>query len=509
MHSSSAVVWNTTILVNNIHCASCVSYVQRTLARFGNAIHQIDISLASHQVRILHERTLSASELCRSLSEAAFEVYSALTLDKDARRVQELGVEDGGDGWLEAAAGFWSSASHKGNQDIQLSDPSRRTSHLMNCVACQKEANLRLDMSVSSTNTSLESHHEGDLALIEPNSATANALEVGQLFPLSSLSTTSPTSQLPSSNERFEAILSIGGMTCASCTNAIDHGLSPNQLPFVESVNVTLMTNSARVVFRGEGNLQKIVDTVEDLGYDAAIERSGVIKAQPEAGRSSREESQRTVMLKIDGMFCKHCPPQILEAMKTEYSGAVIVDKSPTLKDPIMRVIYSPSPPGITIRHIIGTIKSLGKPFSVEIYSPPSIEQRSQAMQKQEQYRLLIRLLFSLVVAIPTLLIGVVWMSLVPPSNTVRQFFEQEEWAGTVTRADWAMFILATPVFFLAADVFHVRAIKVCVYFRGITLCPSFVIRNMLTLNFIRRYERCGEKEAKYPFCRGSTALGV
>ena len=469
MHSSSAVAWNTTILVNNIHCASCVSYVQRTLARFGNAIHRLDISLPSRQVRVLHQRTLSASELCRALSEAAFEVDSALTLDENERRVQELGVQDSGDGWLEAAAGFWrpSSNSNRGNEDTQLSDQSRRSSHLMNCVACQKEANRRLDMSINSTNTSLNSHHEGDVALIEHSLANANTLEVGQSFPVPSLSTTPlsrPRSQPPSSNERFEAILSIGGMTCASCTNAIDQGLSSSQLPFVESVNVTLMTNSARVVFRGEGNLQKIVDTVEDLGYDAAVERYGVINAQPEPGRGNREESQRTVMLKIDGMFCKHCPPQILEAIRTKYSGAVIVDKPPTLKDPIMRVIYSPSPPGITIRHIIDTIKNLGKSFGVEIYTPPSIEQRSQAMQKQEQYRLLIRLLFSLVIAIPTLMIGVVWMSLVPPSDTVRQFFEQTEWAGTVTRADWAMFILATPVFFLAADVFHVRAIKVCVH---------------------------------------------
>ena len=507
MHSSSAVAWNTTILVNNIHCASCVSYVQRTLARFGNAIHQLDISLSSRQVRILHDKTLSASELCRSLSDAAFEVLSALTLDENERRVQELGVEDSGDGWLEAAAGFWrpSSNANRGNEDLRLSDPSRRSSHLMNCVACQKEANRHLDMSINSTDTSLDSHHEGDLA-------NANALEMGQAFPVSSLSTASLSgsrSQLPSSNERFEAILSIGGMTCASCTNAIDHGLSSNQLPFVESVNVTLMTNSARVVFRGEENLQKIVDTVEDLGYDAAVERCGVINAQAEAEKSSREERQRTVMLKIDGMFCKHCPPQILEALKNDYSGTVIVDKAPTLKDPIMRVVYSPSPPGTTIRHIIDTIENLGKPFSVEIYSPPSIEQRSQAMQKQEQYRLLIRLVFSLVVAIPTLLIGVVWMSLVPSSNKVRQFFEQAEWAGTVTRADWAMFILATPVFFLAADVFHVRAIKVCVSFRKNIFCPEFVLPNMLTRSFIRRYERCGEKEAKYPFCKDSTALAV
>ena len=479
MHSSSAVAWSTTILVKNIHCASCVSYVQRILGRFGNAIHQFDIDILSHEVQILHERTLSASEICRALSDAAFEVYSAVTLDENERKVQELGAEDSGDGWLEAAAGFWRPSLNlaRGHEDIQLSDRSRRSSHLMNCVACQKEANRRGGMSASSTTTSLGSRPEGDLALAKHGYLNASNLEEGQSTPSSSPSNSpysGPTPQHLSSIERFEAILSIGGMTCASCTNAIDHGLSSSQLPFVESVNVTLMTNSARVVFRGEDNLQKIVETVEDLGYDAAVECCDVINPQPKEGKSITKESQRTVMLKVDGMFCKHCPSRILEAIKTDYLGAVTIDKPPTLKDPVMRVNYLPFPPSITIRQIIATVKRLDESFNPKIYNPPSIEQRSQAMQRHEQYRLLIRLLFSLVVAIPTLLIGVVWMSLAPASNRVRQYFEGAKWAGAVTRADWAMFILATPIYFLAADVFHVRAIKVItfptVYFKSMVL---------------------------------------
>lgn len=464
-NSNDAIAWKTIILVKNIHCASCVSYIQRTLGRFGNAVHQVNTSILSHEVRILHEKTLSASDICRALSDAAFEVHSAVTLDENEGKVQELGAQGSGDGWLETATQFWRPSLNrtKSNESIQLSDRSRRRSHLMNCAACQKESGRPLDMSANSTAASLDSRQEGDLALIRHGFVNASGLETDQSSSNSSLSIGSPSGpRPPGSNERFEAILSIGGMTCASCTSAIDHGLSSNELPFVESVNVTLMTNSAQLVFQGKENLQKIVDAVEDLGYDVAVERCGAINAQSKEGKSKLKANQRTVMLKIDGMFCKHCPPRILEAIEANYSGTVSVDKPPTLKDPVMRALYSPSPPGITIRRIIATIKNLEGPFNAEIYIPRSLEQRSQAMQKHEQYRLLIRLLFSFVVAVPTLLIGVVWMSLVPASNNVRQFFEQVRWAGTVTRADWAMFILATLVFFLAADVFHVRAIKVC-----------------------------------------------
>lgn len=81
-------------------------------------------------------------------------------------------------------------------------------------------------------------------------------------------------------------------------------------------------------------------------------------------------------------------------------------------------------------------------------------------MQLRERRRLLLRLLLSFIVAIPTFLISVVWMSLVPSTNRVRIFFQQNIWTGADTRAEWALFFLATPVMFLAADVFHVRAIK-------------------------------------------------
>lgn len=467
MHTSEAAAWTTTILVKNIHCASCVSYVQSIFARFENSIRKIDINILSDEVRIRHERTLSASEICLALSDAAFEVYSAVTLDEDERKVQEFGAQDTGDGWLGAAAGLWRPTLTlcRSDADSQLSDQNRRSSHLKNCVACQKEANQLLDMSANTSTTSLGSCQEGIFAGVELGRLNAISPEVGQFPPGSPQSR--PTLQQTRSNELFEAILSIGGMTCAACTGSIDRGLSSDQLPFVESVNVTLMTNSARVVFRGENNLQKIVEAVQDIGFEAATERCGLIDTQQKEGKSDTKERQRTVSLKIDGMFCKHCPSRILEAIEAKYSSSVSIDKTPTEKDPVIRLIYSPSPPEITIRQVITTIKSIDELFSAKIYAPPSLEQRSQAMQKHEQHRLLIRLLFSFVVAIPTLLIGVVWMSLVPATNTVRRFFEESVWAGTVTRADWAMFFLATPVFLFGADVFHVRAIKV-------TTVPSY-----------------------------------
>jgi P-type Cu+ transporter len=72
----------------------------------------------------------------------------------------------------------------------------------------------------------------------------------------------------------------------------------------------------------------------------------------------------------------------------------------------------------------------------------------------------LLRFLIGSIVAIQNFLINVVWTSLVPPSHPTRIFFETNMWAGADTRAEWALFFLATPVMLLVVDVFRFRAIK-------------------------------------------------
>jgi len=67
--------------------------------------------------------------------------------------------------------------------------------------------------------------------------------------------------------------------------------------------------------------------------------------------------------------------------------------------------------------------------------------------------------MFTLIVAIPTLIIGIVFMSLVPMHNSSRHFLMQPLVVG-VSRAQWALLIMATPVYLFCADVFHVRAFK-------------------------------------------------
>ena len=464
MDTGQERLWETIILINNIHCASCVTHVQNILASYGDIVRHVEVDTLTNAVRVVHWKSLSTSELCQILSNAAFEVYSAITTDESGNKIREVGAEDTGDAWLEAAAEIWRQpvrASMSDAQCMPLPDRRRQNTHLANCDACRKESVGSSYGSANSIQENLISHEQGVPDLAKKQQDDILPIEGDRSIPMYKRRNQDATlcldrEALDLESARHEAVLSIGGMTCASCTSAIDHGLS--ELPYVESVSATLMTNSALVIFRGKQNLESIIEAVEDLGYDGAVDRCNLLDQTEK--RIERQDRRRTVMLKIDGMFCKHCPPKVVHALHEAYPDDVVIEQPPSQVEPIIRVSYVPNAPHFTIRSIIATIDAIDPNFRTNMYIPPSIEQRSHVMQKHEQRRLIIRLLFSFIVAIPTLLVGVVWMSLVPSTNNVRRFFEQEVWAGTVTRADWALFILATPVFFLAADVFHVRAIK-------------------------------------------------
>ncbi|KAK5093638.1 hypothetical protein LTS08_008869 [Lithohypha guttulata] len=407
----------TTFLINNIHCASCLFYIQEVLSTLQPSPLSTTANYVSHEVTIVHFPEHSADDISRILSDAAFEVQNVRTEDQFGRIIYERAQAH--QEWLEQAAQMLSeqaptlswpkAAAHPGLLGNANQQPNEK--HMEHCVTCQKS-----------------------------NEEVAMSEDVIVTIP---------------ETENFTATLSIAGMTCAACILSINEGVQ--ELKFLNDVSVSLLTNSATVTFAGpKDNIDQIVERIEDRGYGCHFEDI----VQVGGLQKDNEQAERTIMISIAGMFCDRCPQRVLEALSSSFPGLLTVDKPLSHQDPIIVVIYHPQHGIITIRDILATIHGVSDQLKATIYRPPTIEERSRAMQLRERRRLLLRLLLSFIVAIPTFLIGVVWMGLVPSSNRVRIFFQGKMWAGADTRAEWALFFLATPVMFLAADVFHVRAVK-------------------------------------------------
>lgn len=255
------------------------------------------------------------------------------------------------------------------------------------------------------------------------------------------------------SNQNIYVVdLAISGLTCGSCVESITRGLQ--SLPFITNVVINFLSHSGKVEFEGRENADEIIAKIEDLGYNASIHSISPVNSDIDTVTPT---GARTISIRINGMFNDRCVDGVLESLN-DISGLKI-EEQPSLDNPIVTITYFPQPLSLTIRSILNTIDSIDKAFHAEVYRPPSNEERSRLMQKRARVQLLRRLFFVFIISIPTFLIGMVFMSFVAPENKIRKYLETPQWLQ-ITRMDWALLVLTTPVMFYGADIFHKRAFK-------------------------------------------------
>lgn len=262
------------------------------------------------------------------------------------------------------------------------------------------------------------------------------------------------TSEMPNKglSDNWRAIYTIGGMTSSSCVGHVVDAFK--SYAWVGEMHVNLLDKSLTVTFMGKEHLTVIKENIEAIGYTAKLE--SVVTADTLDALSPN----RTVSIHVDGMFCDHCPENIIQRIRDEYAGIVSINKpSFSLRLPELTIEYFPCPPNFTIRHIFETITSTNSAFKPSVFYPPTIEERANSMRTAEQRRTLRHLILCVVVAIPTFILGIVFMSLVPANNRYRQYV-MEPITGNASRLTWALFVLATPIYFYSAKSFHVRAFK-------------------------------------------------
>lgn len=375
-------------------------------------------------VTIQHRSSLSVNAIQKALEAAGFEIFDEEHSVEGGNAASQ--IESSELGYLDRY--FISISRFSGKSRASDVNTKTRNCHLQNCEVCRLEA-------AGLSKPSRES--------VGSHNAPGSSSKAQPLVAVDS----------DSSQGRYRASLAIGGMTCASCVGTIKAELEKKD--WVKEVVVNLISNSATVEYVGEEHKDDLVESIEDIGYDATIDN--VVDLKPvEAVKA--QSSHRRIEIQLNGMYCNHCPDRVKTSLE-KFGNRVEIEKAASLDDSILIVNYTPAVPQFTIRDILGAISTADPAIQPSIYHPPTLEEKSRQIHAREQLRILIRVLLTLIIAIPTLIIGIIFMSLVSSSNGGRQFLMQPLRAG-VSQAQWALFILATPVYFLCADVFHIRALK-------------------------------------------------
>ena len=318
----------TSFLIPNLHCPTCVSHVTSIIDDLDSTAVVRDISIINHVVTIAHE--IATSSISEALTSAGYEIFDIIY---DAASTEEASTS----AQLQEAVQRWAPQQHS---EV---DETTRLLHDTNCQMC------------AASNT-----QGGGLEHVAAASVDSTPL--------------------------FVATLSVEGMTCSSCVGNVTKALD---LPGVERADVSLIGHSASVHFRADDNQEfakRLVEAIEDAGYDAQLMevQSGLNTNlrngphdEPGMTNDAIRRTRRTLSLRIEGMHCPRCPKRIADEVQ---SLGVELQKSPTLDSPILTISYVPKAPSFTIRRILDEICALDPSFRVSIYKPASVEQRSREM---------------------------------------------------------------------------------------------------------------------------------
>lgn len=108
---------------------------------------------------------------------------------------------------------------------------------------------------------------------------------------------------LLSTSMTSEAQISIDGMTCGACSSSITEALQ--NLPHVQDVSVSLITNEARVVYSSPTTKEELVSTIEDCGFEAKLIKNKELRSK-----------QITTVFNVQGMTCGACSLSVTEALE-------------------------------------------------------------------------------------------------------------------------------------------------------------------------------------------------
>ncbi|KAI2607974.1 heavy metal translocatin [Hypoxylon sp. NC1633] len=438
----------TYFLLANLHCPTCVSSIKDALQHLPG-VAWVSPNIVTSWVAVEHDPDVSVVEMTTKLESSGFEVSSTASTNGEETHANLLHGDSTqnhsrSDATLSRIFGRSGKLS---NTQASTAKEEREKKHLNNCEQCRTKG-PKSTTSNGLCSTTSAGCSMGDQELVDEKSAQGMILST-KSFLIDDDDAPQPSG---SGGRRWRASMAIAGMTCSNCVKGITSQLEEKN--WITKVVISLISHSGVVEYIGtEDDAKQVIEIINDTGKDAEL--GEVINID---GGEERPQQERTVEVRIDGFYCDHCADRATNSLRGFLRDLHIVTK-PTRQNPILKISYVPVVPSFTIRRILSAIEASDPALKASIYHPPTIEERSKRMNARHLRRMSLRAWFTTIVAIPTFVIGVVYMSLVSDHDAARMLL-MEPWRSGISRAQLSLCIMATPVYFFAADVFHRSAVR-------------------------------------------------
>lgn len=291
--AAGAHMTTTTLRVDGMTCGACTSAVNSTFEDV-DGVGDVQVSLVMERAVVMHDaEKIKAEQIREMIDDRGFDAQ-VISSDRPDTPIFDASEDD-------------MLLEQEEVEDILGSGMSTTTLRVggMTCGACTSavEGAFKDVPGIKSFSISLLSER----AVIEHDAGLINAEKLAETiedtgFDAEILETkiaepvrTQPKQRRKAVSKRLlTTTVSIEGMTCGACTSAVDGGFT--DVPGLIQFNISLLAERAVIVHDPEMlSVEKIVETIEDRGFDAAV-----ISSVEEGVQSS--SANATVHLKVFGL---------------------------------------------------------------------------------------------------------------------------------------------------------------------------------------------------------------
>lgn len=401
-------------------CGACTSSVEAAF-KDAEGVSRVEVSLVLERAVVYHDPSkISAEAVAEMIEDRGFD---ATVISSDLQQ-EEVELDNG-------ESGFSTTTVSVGG---------------MTCGACTSavEGAFKNVAGMKSFSISLLSERaviEHDPTILPPEKIAELIEDTG--FDATILSTEAAL-RVPQSQQQAKLLtttVGIEGLTCGSCTAAVTSGF--DKVEGLVQFNISLLAE--RAIITHDPTLlpeAKIVDIIEDRGFDATIISS------VDAG-SETSTSQSTVQFKIYGMPSELAATELEQTLK-DISGI----QSATIRFNTMRATVIHKPTVVGLRAIVEAIETAGYNALLADADDNDAQLESLAKTKEIQdWRRSFR--FSLTFAIPVFLTSMIFPMFLPFLDFGGLELIRGLWLG-----DIFCMLLTIPVQFGIGKRFYVSAWK-------------------------------------------------
>ena len=176
----------------------------------------------------------------------------------------------------------------------------------MTCASCTSTVTQALSRLPGVRDVSVSLLGNSATAILDKKVTVGDVLEaikdIGYEAEVASIQPLNPGTTTFKMDGPLRVTFSVGGMTCAACSSTITRLLSEQE--GVTDVSVNLIGNSASLVVKSKELITEVQEVIECAGFDASVASVEPLQVTPNVTEVS--QGQRTVALRIEGMFCEY-----------------------------------------------------------------------------------------------------------------------------------------------------------------------------------------------------------